>query len=185
MDRKTDFELVKLFYESKNKRFFDTLLQRHTRTIMKQLFGHINIKENREDVFQEILIAIYQQLACKKFKFESKFSTWISQIAVYKRIDFLKNRNKEISTRSWDVSEYLNVIKIPFSDYDTTHDERMILVQSALRKMDSFSSSTLLHILEGVDKKEFIEKNNIKDNVYRARKLRAIKEVQRMIAHAS
>ena len=51
--------------------------------------------------------------------------------------------------------------------------------------MDSFSSSTLLHILEGVDKKEFIEKNNIKDNVYRARKLRAIKEVQRMIAHAS
>ncbi len=91
-----DQQLVKLYLQSKNKKFLNILLQRY-RGYLKFIIGQI-IKDPdvTNDVLQEVLLKIAINLAPDKYKERSKFKSWITRIARNAATDYYrKNKNKK------------------------------------------------------------------------------------------
>lgn len=54
---------------------------------------YVALKEEKEDLFQEIFLNIYKYLP--KFRGESKIETWIYRIAVNRSINYMKKLNRK------------------------------------------------------------------------------------------
>lgn len=71
---------------------FRILVKQYERLVLYMVAKLVKDKEDIEDICQEVFIKVYQNVS--KFKFESKLSTWIAQIAYRTTINHLKKYNK-------------------------------------------------------------------------------------------
>jgi RNA polymerase sigma-70 factor, ECF subfamily len=83
----SDEELIQKILEG-NKLCFRTLVQQYHVMVINTCFGLLHIREDAEDVAQDVFLEVYQSLY--KFRSESKLSTWIYRIAVNKSINYLR-----------------------------------------------------------------------------------------------
>src|SRR4030065_2405778 len=94
-------KLVKLIL-SGDAQAFETLIEEHKPLVSHVVFRMIPNPQDREDISQEVFIKVYQNLA--DFRFESKLSTWMAQIAYNLSINYLRQK-KMISIEDLAVSE--------------------------------------------------------------------------------
>lgn len=71
---------------------FKQLMTKYERMVFRTAMGFVHIKEDAEDLTQEVFIQVYQSLS--KFKGDAEFSTWLYRIVVNMSINFV-NRNKK------------------------------------------------------------------------------------------
>jgi RNA polymerase sigma-70 factor, ECF subfamily len=83
----SDEELIQRILEG-DQNCFRTLVQKYHVMVINTCFGLLHIREDAEDVAQDVFIEIYQSL--NRFRQESKLSTWIYRIAVNKSINYLR-----------------------------------------------------------------------------------------------
>ena len=85
----TDQELIKRIVSGETETF--GVLIKNTEGLVSQIvYKMINNVEERKDIVQDIYIKVYQNLS--KFKYQSKLSTWIGQIAYNTCLNFLKKK---------------------------------------------------------------------------------------------
>jgi RNA polymerase sigma factor (sigma-70 family) len=60
-------------------RAFETLIRQTEKLVAQIVFKMIPVAEDRKDLAQDIYLKVYHHLTT--FKFQSKFSTWVAQIA--------------------------------------------------------------------------------------------------------
>lgn len=75
---------------------FRNIIEENYSRIYKILCYYTKNKNDRDDVFQEVLINIWNNL--EKFKGNSQISTWIYRITVNTALGFLKNEKKYTTT---------------------------------------------------------------------------------------
>ena len=73
-----------------DKEAFRTLIEKYQRLVINIVFRMITNANDREDVCQDIFLRIYNNLS--GFRFQSKLSTWIAQIAYNRSINFLQKK---------------------------------------------------------------------------------------------
>lgn len=73
---------------------FQTLIEEHQRLVSHIVGRMITREADREDLFQEIFIKVYQNLS--KFRFKSKFSTWVAKIAYNTCINYLQKKKPNL-----------------------------------------------------------------------------------------
>lgn len=73
-----------------DKNAFSSIIKNTERLVSQIVFKMIVNKEDREDIVQEIYLKTYKKL--KSFKFQSKLSTWIAQIAYNTCLNYLKKK---------------------------------------------------------------------------------------------
>ena len=78
---------------------FDVLLEKYYKKIYNLAYRYVGDQEEASDLTQEIFAAAYQNL--KKFRGDSKFSTWLFQIATNRG----KNRFKYLKRRGYFVNK--------------------------------------------------------------------------------
>ena len=71
---------------------FETLVHQYDEQVMKIILNLVNDIEDAKDIYQEVFIKVFRSIS--KFKFQSKFSTWLFKIAVNTCINFRKKRVK-------------------------------------------------------------------------------------------
>lgn len=71
---------------------FKTLMEKYQLQVFRTVMGFVHVKEDAEDITQDIFVKVYQSLAF--FKGESEFSTWLYRITVNMSINFI-NRNRK------------------------------------------------------------------------------------------
>lgn len=71
---------------------FRTLIDEHKEQAVRIAYSITGNLADAQDVAQEAFIRVYKNI--KKFKFNSKFSTWLYRIIVNLGYDFLKKRNR-------------------------------------------------------------------------------------------
>jgi RNA polymerase sigma-70 factor (ECF subfamily) len=91
MDSVSDLELVRLC-QAGDITAFDVLVRRHQERVYRLVYRMLGGSHEAEDIAQEIFIKAYK--AIKKFRCDSSFSTWLTQIAVNQCINHCKKRNK-------------------------------------------------------------------------------------------
>ena len=67
---------------------FRLLVQQYERLVVSIVFKMVKRVEDREDLCQDVFMAVYHKLVT--FRFQSKLSTWIGNIAYNKCVNFLE-----------------------------------------------------------------------------------------------
>src|SRR4030042_4444550 len=69
---------------------FKTLVEDYQRLVSHIVFRMVSVKEDREDICQDVFLRIYQNLG--DFRSESELSTWIARIAYNACLNHLDKR---------------------------------------------------------------------------------------------
>lgn len=150
----TDAELVQLTLEDAN--YLGYLIDRYEKPLDRYLFSISNASaEDRQDLLQEIFIAVYQNLA--SYKQSMKFSSWLYRIAHNKSISWWRKHKKE----SLDVSidEHADFISSVFNENNVEDDINQQFEQDAI----NYAFSTIKDEYRELLVLKFIENKGYKE----------------------
>ena len=66
------------------------LIRKHEKLVMSIVFKMVQQREDREDLCQDIFLAVFHKL--ETFRFQAKLSTWIGRIAYHRCLNFLEKK---------------------------------------------------------------------------------------------
>ncbi len=89
-----DIELM-LRAKSGDDGAFSELMRRHYRGVVNYIYRYTNLRENSEDLAQEVFLRIYRSR--KNYRPEAKFSTWLYKIATNVSLTHVKKKNNNMS----------------------------------------------------------------------------------------
>lgn len=89
----SDEKIIELII-SGNKQLFEVIMRRYNQRLYRIQHSYISDEESIKDTLQSTYIKVFENL--DKFRGESKFSTWITRIAINEALKFL-NKKKRIS----------------------------------------------------------------------------------------
>jgi RNA polymerase sigma-70 factor (ECF subfamily) len=92
-EEKNDGEWVRRVQQGETEAF-DVLVRRHEKTIFNLLYRWLGNYDEAAETAQEVFLSAYRSI--RKFRGDSKFSTWLYRIAV----NHAKNRQKGLSASS-------------------------------------------------------------------------------------
>ena len=92
MDHYDDIELVKLSVDGETEAYAH-LVKRHYMTVYRVSYKWCGVRENAEDITNEVFIKLAQKL--KTFKQKSSFKTWLYRIVINTAKDFHRKRSNE------------------------------------------------------------------------------------------
>ncbi|MDT0605451.1 RNA polymerase sigma factor [Croceitalea rosinachiae] len=158
------------------------LLDDYQRKVFNTCLSFVPNAEDAEDIAQEVFIEIYNSV--KKFKGDSKLSTWIYRISVNKSLEFIRKRNTK---KRFGFMQPIsgNAIPVDRSSYFTEFNhpgiqledkERNEILFKAINQLpESQKVVFTLHKIDGFSYKEVSEITNksissIESLLFRARK---------------
>ena len=103
MDDHSDIDLIDLAVNG-NENAFERLIQRHYEGVYHFSFKWCRVKEDAEEITQEVFIKLTRKL--KSFKQESSFKTWLFRIVINTAKDYYRKN----STRKLYENAYKNEI---------------------------------------------------------------------------
>lgn len=74
---------------------FNELMKRHYKGIVNYIYRFTNMRDNSEDLAQEVFFRVYR--SAKNYKPEAKFSTWLYKIATNVSLTHLKGKPRNLS----------------------------------------------------------------------------------------
>ena len=74
---------------------FSELMKRHYKGVLNYIYRFTNLKENSEDLAQEVFLRVYR--SASKYKPEAKFTTWLYKIATNVSLTHVKKKNTNVS----------------------------------------------------------------------------------------
>ena len=173
MDKLNDQHYIRLVKEG-DKNAFAALVDRYKDMVFTLSLKLLKDRQEAEEASQDTFLKVYKSL--DKFKWESKFSTWIYKVAFNTCLDRLK-KNKRFQAIA-DIDEINEQETEPIINVlDSIEEkERKQIIQDCLQELpgeDSFLL-TLYYFeeqsLEEVSKIIGITQNNVKIRLYRSRK---------------
>lgn len=179
LQNKTDRELVELT-KNGQKKAFEVLIMRWQNSIYTLCYRKLSHQEQAEELTQEIFLAAYKHIL--SFRNESKFSTWLFQIAVNR----CKNHHGYRDRRKHGHHEPLEGThpeqKREFPDHKPSaiqqihKKEQSVILQNALEQLDDkYREVLVLFDIQGFPQDEIANILNlpigtIKSRIHRARK---------------
>ncbi|MEC4112980.1 RNA polymerase sigma factor [Myroides pelagicus] len=138
----SDEDLVQIIVHSGNTSLFGILYDRYAQKVYSKCLGFAESRDVAEDLTQDVFVKLYLNL--KKFRGESKFSTWLYSFTYnhcvnYSKLVLKKRRNEE------DLNDEYQHLMV---DEEITDEEIFSLsvekLQEALAKIDAEDKIILL-----------------------------------------
>lgn len=108
-----------------NDAAFRTLMERYQRQVFRTTMGFVHMKEDAEDITQEVFIRVYQSL--HTFHGESEFSTWLYRITLNMSLNFLRrNRKKRVLQSLETLFTLRSDEKNPLEEMESAERDRRI-----------------------------------------------------------
>jgi len=130
---------------SGNTLAFKTLMEKYQERVFHVAMGFVHLKEDAEDLTQEVFIKVYQSLST--FNHDSEFSTWLYRITINTCINFVnRNRKKRVLQSIEDVwqsafNQY-DKEKTPLEKLITS--ERNLLIKKAIDSLSEKQRSAFI-----------------------------------------
>jgi len=154
---------------------FKILVTQYEKLVSHMVGRLVQNREDAQDVSQEVFIKVYRHL--HTFRFQSKLSTWIAQIAYVSAINHLKKNSRKNSLTD-DITDFEHCYKT-MENPETillkkSHSE-FINQQIALLPVQFRTVLTLFHLNEfsylEIEEITGMPEGTIKSYLFRARKL--------------
>lgn len=160
---------------------FDELVEKYHKKVYNLAYRFVGDSEEANDLAQEIFVAAYQNL--KKFRGDSKFSTWLFQIATNRgknRFKYLKRRGHFANKTQTEGDEERDSYQRAIPDYSTNPETLLAgkqiqkIVQDAINELDpDHKEIVILRDIEGFSYEEIAEILNLPEGTTKSRLHRA------------
>lgn len=159
----TEVELINEIIEG-DKNAFDKLFEEYKNYSYKISYHVLNNEDDALDNVNNAWIKIYKALIENKFKFESKFSTWIYRIILNEALMMLKTQKKEISLDDgyFDQTQIIDIRS--YSDNIEDKNEKEQRLNEIMKRLNPRQQKIVKMLIEGYKFKEIAEKLEIKPN---------------------
>ena len=148
MDSKQDNELIDQALSGET-RAFAALADRHYMTVYRYAFRWVSIREDAEDIAQEVFIKIGNSL--HTFNRQSAFTTWLYRITANCAKDFLRKNKRWQHNRAVDPPDERLVSSNPGPEAKSRYDQIVAAVHTLPEKL---KEATLLVFAEEMSHKE-------------------------------
>ena len=177
----TDRELIAKVLEGDSKAF-KTIVSNTQRLVAQIIYKMIYNREDREDLAQEVYLKVYKSL--KRFKYNSKLSTWIGTITYNTCLNYLDKKKISLidlphsdENNAWELIEN-NTVNIHSNQTDETllQQERSEILSKSIEKLPPLYATiiTLFHQEElsyqEIAKITNLAEGTLKSYLFRARK---------------
>jgi RNA polymerase sigma-70 factor (ECF subfamily) len=152
---------------------FLKLVEQHRGIIIKICAIYARQAEEREDLFQEVIVQLWK--AWPSFKGLSKFSTWLYRIALNTSISGLRKKKTDLV--------YMDQLHMPESGYeeDNTRKEQLGALYRAIRQLPEIDRAVVMLFLEDHSYEEMEEILGISQGALRVKMARAKEKLIRTI----
>jgi RNA polymerase sigma-70 factor, ECF subfamily len=152
---------------------FLKLVEQHRGIIIKICAIYARQPEEREDLFQEVIVQLWK--AWPSFKGLSKFSTWLYRIALNTSISGLRKKKTDLV--------YMDQLHMPESGYeeDNTRKEQLGALYRAIRQLPEIDRAVVMLFLEDHSYEEMEEILGISQGALRVKMARAKEKLKRTI----
>ena len=156
---------------------FEELVQRHEQRVYRTTFAITGNQEEAEDAMQETFLKVYQHLG--DFQRASRFSTWLTRIAVN---EALQKRRRRRPTESLDEPVMTDEEIMPKQLQDWRDDPEKIYAKQEIRRIveeaiqllaPNYREAFMLRDLEGLSNEEAAEALGLSLTAFKSRLLRA------------
>ncbi|SNZ02091.1 RNA polymerase sigma factor [Flagellimonas pacifica] len=171
MSTNQDQRLIKLILDG-NVDAFAQLVEKYKHMVYTIAFRMVKRHEDAEEVSQDVFLNVHKNL--RKFKKQSKFSSWLYRIAYNRALDHLKSNRNSIMV-AMDSYEKSNE---PLDDEIIRGfelEDRKMVVKDALRQLSPQDNALMVFFyfeelsLKEISKITEIKENAIKVRLYRSR----------------
>lgn len=160
---------------------FDVLLEKYYKKIYNLAYRYVGDQEEASDLTQEIFAAAYQNL--KKFRGDSKFSTWLFQIATNRgknRFKYLKRRGYFVNKGQANNDEDRDFQQQSVPDFSTNPETMLAgkqiqkIVQQAIDELEpDHKEIVILRDIEGFSYEEIAQLLDLPEGTTKSRLHRA------------
>ncbi len=166
---------------SGNTNAFGDIIKQTEKLVAQIVFKMINNTENRKDIAQDVYVKAFQKLST--FKFQSKLSTWIGQIAYNSCLNYLEKKKLILAGDFFDAGNEDEAAgkEIYKTDLSIFEKERSAMISAAIEKLSPVYKTliTLYHneelSYEEIGQVTGLPGGTVKNYLFRARK--ALREV--------
>jgi RNA polymerase sigma-70 factor (ECF subfamily) len=148
MDTKLDNELIDLAL-SGHRQAFAALADRYYTTVYRYAFRWLQVREDAEDVAQEVFIKLANSL--HTFNRQSAFSTWLYRITANCAKDFLRKHSMWNKNKTTDFPDERLVSPNPGPETKSFHEQIVAAIHILPEKL---KEATLLVFAEEMTHKE-------------------------------
>ena len=140
---------------------YNTLLNEYQQKVFATCISFIPNKEDAEDVAQEVFLEVFKSI--KKFKGNSKLSTWIYKISTNKCLEFIRKKNTK-KRFAYMQSIFENEIPLDKTSFFTEinhpgvileNKEKTIIIYKAINTLSE--SQRIVFTLAKIDDKSYQE----------------------------
>ncbi|MFP4845527.1 RNA polymerase sigma factor [Winogradskyella sp. PE311] len=155
-------------------RAYAQLVDRYKDLVYTLALRMLKHKEEAEEVAQDTFIKVFKSL--KRFKGDSKFSTWIYRVAYNTCLDNIKKNKKYLNNVTIDEFTFNKLDSIDNALDNIIKEEKHTLIKNCIHKLPEDSSAllTLFYFeelsLDEISKIINVESNTVKVKLFRARK---------------
>jgi RNA polymerase sigma factor (sigma-70 family) len=148
MDSRPDNELIHLARQGEPPAFA-ALADRYYMTVYRYAFRWTSIREDAEDIAQEVFIKLADSL--HTFEHRAAFSTWLYRVTANCAKDFLRKNRKWRHNRSDDPPDEQLISPNPGPEARSFHGQIVAAIHTLPEKL---KEATLLVMAEGLSHKE-------------------------------
>jgi RNA polymerase sigma-70 factor (ECF subfamily) len=137
-----------------NEAKFLEIIKEHNGIIYKVCHLYRNGREDKEDLFQEIVFQLWKSYA--SFKENAKLSTWIYKVALNTALSTFRKKSPAI--------DYLSVLPEPVCDTDTEEENNRELLFVVIKQLSETDRAILTLYFEELTYREIGEIIGITEN---------------------
>lgn len=151
---------------------FEALVRQYEHLVFFMVRQVVSVPEDIEDVCQEVFMKIHRNL--HRFRFQSRLSTWIAQIAYRSALNHVKKYRR--LRYSVDLSG-AETLADPNESADAAYPDRRAMVQAAIQALpEAFRQMVLLYHIQEFSYEEIARitgqpVGTVKSYLFRGRKL--------------
>jgi len=115
---------------------YSELIRRHYKGVLNYVYRFTNLRENSEDLTQEVFLRVYR--SAKQYKPEAKFTTWLYKIATNVSLTYVKKKNKDKNVSLDEMNENTGEVEDPsveISDDIIYRNEMKNVIFSAMESL--------------------------------------------------
>src|SRR6185437_6475236 len=136
-----------------NSGLYQVIVKRYNRRLYRVVWAIVKNDQETEDVMQEAYVRAYEHLT--QFAGRSRFSTWLTRIAVHEGLSRIKRRNRQcdIETITASLRKATSVAHTPENDV-LTLEARALLEQAISDLPEAERTVFVMRSLEGISTAE-------------------------------
>ena len=157
----TDKNLVEKI-KNNDRHAFKELVENHKMLVLNTCKGFLHNEDDAHDVSQEVFIEAYRSI--KKFRGDSKITTWLYRIAVNKSLNFIRDNKKHKRLSDIDIMTGKNEkhistnLNLNLPDADIENRERSHVLYGAIDELPKNQRKAfILNKYENLNYKEISE----------------------------